>query len=210
MARIVDLTHPLRDGLEGFPGNAKVSVRDLHVIGEGGYHVSEVSFDTHLGTHIDVPSHVFKNGAGLDRLDLNRCCGPAIVVQPRQQGVGSVCEEEDLAAHAATIEHTPRLLIRQGWADRFGMPAFFEDFPGISPRAARWLADHQLVGLEAPSVHPQKHLEVHHTLLRAGIVIVEGLRGLDELPLGVPIELTVLPLRIEGADGCPVRAIARI
>ncbi len=59
-------------------------------------------------------------------------------------------------------------------------------------------------------MHPQKHLEVHHTLLRAGIVIVEGLRGLDELPLGVPIELTVLPLRIEGADGCPVRAIARI
>ena len=49
--------------------------------------------------------------------------------------------------------------------------------------------------------------KLDQTLLKAGIVIVEGLTNLRELRRD-EIEFIVLPLKIRGCDGSPVRAIA--
>ena len=46
---------------------------------------------------------------------------------------------------------------------------------------------------------------VHQTLLRAGVVIVEG-ADLRQVAPG-PYLLACLPLKLEGADGSPVRAV---
>ena len=48
---------------------------------------------------------------------------------------------------------------------------------------------------------------VHQTLLQAGIVIVEGLTNLESLR-EERVFFTALPLKVEGGDGTPVRAIA--
>ena len=48
---------------------------------------------------------------------------------------------------------------------------------------------------------------VHQILLAAGIVIVEGLTNLDQLKQE-QVTFIALPLKVEGGDGTPVRAIA--
>jgi kynurenine formamidase len=52
--------------------------------------------------------------------------------------------------------------------------------------------------------------EVHRTLLEKDveIVIVEGLRNLDQLP--ERFTLSAFPLNVKGRDGSPVRAVAII
>jgi kynurenine formamidase len=69
-----------------------------------------------------------------------------------------------------------------------------------------------LVGIDSPSADPaDSDLEcpAHHALLGAGIPIVEGLCNLDRLP-DEPgaFWFAAFPLKLEGADGSPVRAVA--
>ncbi len=54
--------------------------------------------------------------------------------------------------------------------------------------------------------------EVHQTLLRMGTIIIEELTNLDKLLQGgkefADVYTIFLPLRIDGSDGSPVRAVA--
>jgi arylformamidase len=57
-------------------------------------------------------------------------------------------------------------------------------------------------------------LPAHRALCGAGAVIAENLTGLDRVvaaqSAGRPVELFLFPLNLVGADGAPVRAVARI
>ncbi|MEV7808548.1 cyclase family protein [Microbispora sp. NPDC088329] len=61
---------------------------------------------------------------------------------------------------------------------------------------------------------PGGDLPAHRALCGAHAVIAENLRNLDPLleaqAAGRPIEVSLFPLRLAGADGAPVRAVARI
>jgi kynurenine formamidase len=67
------------------------------------------------------------------------------------------------------------------------------------------------LGVEPPSVADVENKEeltaVHQALLRAEIVIVEGLANLDALQQE-EVTFIALPLKLQGGDGSPVRAIA--
>ena len=68
-----------------------------------------------------------------------------------------------------------------------------------------------MLGVEQLSVADVNNVreltEVHHILLRGGVVIVEGLANLDLLKQSI-VEFVALPMRIVDGDGSPVRAIA--
>jgi arylformamidase len=64
----------------------------------------------------------------------------------------------------------------------------------------------KLVGVDYLSVAPYKNSKpTHVTLLKAGMVIVEGL-NLSQVPHG-RYNLICLPLKLEGRDGSPARAV---
>jgi kynurenine formamidase len=106
-----------------------------------------------------------------------------------------------------------RLLFRTDWHKRFGTAAYRDELPRISLELARWLVDQQvsLIGVEPPSVADVNNLtevtEVHHTLFRGNVLIVEGLAHLDQIQ-SAEVEFIALPLNVTGGDGSPVRAIA--
>jgi arylformamidase len=80
-----------------------------------------------------------------------------------------------------------------------------------SPELADFMAEHGIVlfGSDAPSMDDMasKTLPGHKALRRHRIAILEGLL-LTDVPDGT-YELIALPLKIEGGDGSPVRAILR-
>jgi arylformamidase len=88
-------------------------------------------------------------------------------------------------------------------------PDFRQNFTAIAPDGAHWLAQRGfiLVGVDYLSVEPfgAPQPETHRILLRAGIIAVEGL----DLRSVRPGEYTLvcLPLKIEGGDGAPARAL---
>ena len=65
----------------------------------------------------------------------------------------------------------------------------------------------RLVGIDTPSIDPEdsKELPSHQAVARHDLGILEGV-VLSQVPDGV-YTLIALPLRIEGADASPVRAV---
>ena len=55
--------------------------------------------------------------------------------------------------------------------------------------------------------HPGEGFPVHHLVARAGGVIGENFRNLDQVDWADPFVMC-LPVRLTGADGAPVRAVA--
>jgi len=114
------------------------------------------------------------------------------------------------ALEAAAIPHgTVRLLLKtRNSARQANEAGFFPGFVGVSADGAGWLVDRgvRLIGVDSLSVAPYKQsAPTHTTLLRAGVVIVEGL-DLSQVSPGA-YALYCLPLKLTGSDGAPARAI---
>ncbi len=84
-----------------------------------------------------------------------------------------------------------------------------EDFNSLSPELVAWLHGEGviLIGIDTPSVDPlqSKVLESHNALADRDMSVLEGV-VLDHVEPGV-YTLSALPLRLEGADASPVRAV---
>jgi arylformamidase len=202
--RLYDLSRPLTATTACWPGGVPFSFRLGWRICDGAsVNVGAVETSVHTATHCDAPYHCDDAGATIDRLSIETFVGPTWVVDVR----GRSRWRERLAD--LNFAGTPRVLFRTGgWPDTNRFP---DSVPVMESDLPDWLGERGviLVGVDLPSVDPldSKTQDVHHALGRRGIVFVEGL-WLEEVPEG-RYELIALPLKIAGADGSPLRAVAR-
>jgi len=117
-------------------------------------------------------------------------------------------QPEKLQTHRDTLRHVRAAVLHTGWSKQWGSPGYFSDHPCISSEAARFLVDCgvQVVGVDMPSVDREPYT-AHRVLLGAGVLIVENLTNLDAIGADL-FQLIVLPLKLVGCDGSPVRAVA--
>ncbi|MDB4885403.1 MAG: cyclase family protein [Gemmatimonadetes bacterium] len=205
---IYDISIPVRHGGLVYPGNPAISITAQQAISAGaGANVSRLDMGSHTGTHVDAPKHFFDDGAGVDTLALDLLMGPARLLA-FGEAVASVGMAE-LEPHE--LDGVKRLLIRTRNSDWLtsGSTEFHEDYTYLTPDGAEYLValGVQLVGVDYLSVEQfhSGHHRTHRTLLERGIVIVEGLM-LSDVPAG-EYEFRCLPLRLEGLDGAPARAV---
>src|SRR5207237_7051236 len=90
---IIDISIPLRDAMTVYRGNPPVRIRSAMTLRKDGVNLSELCLGSHTGTHVDAPSHFIRDGAGVDRLDLERFIGPAWVADPRRVKGGISAED---------------------------------------------------------------------------------------------------------------------
>jgi arylformamidase len=207
MTRIVDLSLIMQSGFHG------VDVEARGTIAESGANTTTLHFFSHASTHMDAPYHFVQEGKTLERVVVEKCIGPALVADLSMLGPLTPITVEHLSPYADRIGRGTRLLLRTDWSAHASLPDYRTDYPRVSPPLARWLAEQRiaLLGVEPPSVadmsNREELIEVHRTLLGAEIIIVEGLANLDKLKRD-QVTFVALPLRLEGGDGSPVRAIA--
>ena len=205
--RLWDISQALRPGLPVWPGDTAFSSERRWVIGDGGSPVNVASFQasTHAGTHADAPLHYHPTGADSASLDLTPYLGPCRVVDAR--GAGGAVTVDFLAARLA--DPPPRVLLRT--YEVFPHHAWDAAFTAVAPDAIDWLASRgvRLIGVDAPSLDPQdsKTMDAHHAVRAHDLRILEGL-VLDHVPPG-DYELIALPLKLDGLDSSPVRAVLR-
>jgi arylformamidase len=209
MPTIIDISLSIGPDLIVWPGNPPPSVIPTSRIAQGGgSNVSEIRLGSHTGTHIDPPFHFLDEGATAEQLPLDRLVGTTDVLD--LTSVARSIGPDDLAA-AGLKPGARRVLFktRNSLLWREQLAEFPTDYVSLSPDGARWLVDHGiwLVGTDFLSIeaygaagHP-----THHVLLRAGVVIVEGL-DLSGVEAG-EYTLVCLPLKVVGGDGSPARAI---
>ncbi len=202
---IIDITRTLKNGMPVWPGDTPFSYELSSTKAENGSaNVGRVVMSTHTGTHVDAPFHFDEKGKRIEELDLSLYIGKALVIEIVKKEFITV---EDLQKH--NLQGYERLLFKTGsWPDPAAFP---ETYTCIAPEAASYLAVSgvRLIGVESPSVDPlnSKEMLAHHALNNKGIHILESI-DLHEAEPG-EYELIAMPLKVEKADGSPVRAVLR-
>ena len=205
---VIDLTQPVRPGMPVFPEDPEVAFEPAAAMPP--WRVTKLALGTHSGTHIDAAAHYVPGGATIDEYPLERFLLPAHVVTV-DLGAGEAVPWSLLAAALPRDLTGQAVLLRTGW-DRYWGQAQALEHPFLDPDAARGLVERgvALVGTDAfnvdSSVEGTTH--AHATLLGADVLIVENLTRLEALAPGRPCTCAFVPLRLEGADGSPIRAYA--
>jgi len=201
-----DISPPLRPGMPVWPGDTPfAAVRSWTLSAACPVNVSRVTLSTHAGAHADAPLHYSADGIGAAALDLDRYLGPVQVLHVI--GVRPLIAPAHLAGRVPP--GTLRLLLRS--YAQAPIDAWDDGFAAVAPDAIDWLAAQgvRLIGIDTPSLDPQesKTMDAHHAVRRHGLSILEGL-VLDAVEEG-GYELIALPLKLEGLDAAPVRAVLR-
>jgi len=101
------------------------------------------------------------------------------------------------------------VLFDTGWDRHWGTDRFYREWSYLSPELAELLAGAGLkgVGLDTPSLDHFDGQAAHDICAPAGMINIENLANLGALP-DDGFTLLVLPLKLEGTEASPVRAVA--
>lgn len=204
---IIDISTPVYPGMPLWPGTADTGIKLVSTVEADGVNVSRLDIDAHAGTHAEGSLHHYADGKPVSDLALDVLTGPAYVAYlPAADAIGPTELE------AANIPAgTSRLLLKTKnsklWRPK-GRP-FQPDYVALTAAGAAWVVerDIKLVGIDYLSIgrYHADGRQTHQTLLGAGVIVVESL-DLDAVEPGV-YELICLPLKIEGVEAAPARAV---
>jgi arylformamidase len=204
-----DISLTVSPSLPVWPGDPSIEFERTSEIEKGDQaNVTRMNMGVHTGTHVDAPFHFLGDKTPtVEELSLKVLTGRTYVLH--------LPDEVD-AINRKVLEtmevppRTRRLLLRtrnsKRWADQ--SHNFNKDFVAVTADGAEFLVEHgvKLVGVDYLSVAPfDEPRPTHETLLKAGVVIVEGL-DLSQISQG-RYTLYCLPLKLAGCDGAPARAI---
>jgi arylformamidase len=206
---IYDITVPIRPGMPIYEGDPSLSIEPWSAMADGkSSNVSFLHLGAHTGTHVDAPAHFIEGAGKIDALPLDVLIGPARVIRvpdDRMEIDPDFLKGCDLTNVTRVLFHTRN--------SSFWNESFRKDFTHVLPESSELLIDRgiKLVGNDYLSVEKfhSGHHRTHLTLLRNGVVIVEGL-NLSDVPAG-DYELICLPMKIAGGagDGAPARVVLR-
>ncbi len=205
--RIYDVTLTISPDLPVWPGDPAVYAERVAKMEEGAIaNLTRLEISAHTGTHVDAPFHFLPDGDTVENLSLKLLTGRAFVVH--LPDVDLITNE--VLERAGIPSRTRRVLFKtrnsEHWAR--GHSDFNTNYVALAPDAAETLIQRgvKLVGVDYLSVAPfEDSAPTHNVLLKAGVIIVEGL-DLSKVGPG-RYNFYCLPLKIAGADGAPARAM---
>lgn len=214
--KLIDLTQVLNENIVVYPDTIGPKFEVLNSVEKSGFAELKMTMVLHSGTHIDAPSHILKNAKSLDQFPVDKFTGRAIVIPCQDKEAIGLKYLQTFEDKIAQIDF---VLFFTGWQNKWNTKDYFDDSPIPTREAAMWLTKFNLkgIGYDAFSVDKvisadritEENLPNHHILLGKEIILIENLTNLDKLPDHV-FSFQCLPLKIEHADGSPVRAIAMI
>ncbi len=205
--KIVDLSHSIDPSIPVFPGTPSVTFKQLHNVEQHGFNEKQLTFTTHVSTHVDAPAHMLKDGKTLDRFSPEKFFGKATVINSVEKDKITLNDVQFLK----DSEVPDFILFHTGHDRLWNEPAYFESFPTLTEEAAQFLCKLPIKGLgfDTPSADPidSTTYPIHHCLFKNEILILENLTNLH-LVEGKNFHLSFFPLAVKDADGFPVRAVA--
>jgi kynurenine formamidase len=217
MKQIIDLSHPINEGMPVYPGTEPPVIEAPCTVEKDGFYERKLSFYSHTGTHIDAPAHLLADAPTLDMLPIDTFVGPGSVIDLTQitgntGNTGNSIPLSILKPFKNLFETSDFILFHTGWSRYWGQDTYFSGFPVLTKESALWIHQFGLkgIGVDMISVDAtgEMDLEIHKILLKQSILI-ENLVHLDRLPQ-TGFTFSCLPMYLEAADGSPVRAVAMV
>jgi kynurenine formamidase len=233
--RVLDLSQPLSPQTARSSDHPQVQFATLRWYSKDGMRTHTVYSSLHSGTHVDAPSLYFSDGQTIDQLSLDGFWGTAYVADI---GLGErgVISAEHLERVAGSIREGEILAMYTGFSSKYlDEETYVLKAPGLDKSGADWVVERKLkaVWVDTPSaehifsrarqwrqLRPDLFAEgswdpeqfpgayAHKVLLPAGIMMVENVgENLGQL-VGQRVTLMALPVKYQGVEGAPCRAVA--
>ncbi|MBH8599055.1 MULTISPECIES: cyclase family protein [unclassified Thermoactinomyces] len=222
MGKIIDLTLEMEDGLQTFSSHPRMVVLN-HVTHEftapryidpcKGFASKMLIFSDHAGTHVDAQNHYVEGGECAAKIPIEKLIGKAVCIdvsnKEKNDVVDSAMLERVCQENYLNIEQESIVLIRT-FPGSWGEDNFFE-WQGINDDAAAWLQSKKVkaVGVDLPIADEVGNMQrpVHMRMLKSNIYLIENLINLH-IVANQTFTFIGLPLKIKGATGSPIRAVA--
>ena len=220
--RVIDLSFPIRPH---FRWKVESQLRSSHERGDH-FRSTIVTMICHAYTHVDAPNHFLPGDRDIAAMPVDQWVGPAAVVDLTHLNDNGEVSAAELEEHAGHVQRGDIVLLRTDWPRKCDVasPDFWGRAPFTGRSGAEWLVERGAkavgydyppdycirTGILAPATKLQREDHVtHYVFFPKGITVIEYLTHLDAI--GAPrCQFMALPLKLEGADGSPVRAIALI
>lgn len=205
--RLYDITRTLSPSIAVWPGDTPFAVKTLLRLAHGdAANLTTLTMSSHTGTHVDAPYHFVDADLTMEQVPLDIYVGPAAVATV-QKPAGPLTVDDFPGLDWGRVK---RLLVHSVASDQ-PIDQFLAEYIYPSVELADFMGQQGIIlfGSDAASMDAvdSKVLVGHRALRRNGVAILENL-ALTGVPDG-EYELIALPLKIQGGDGSPVRAILR-
>ncbi len=217
MSQLIDLSHTIFDGLVTYKGLPAPIICDYlsRQDSEGNYEdgtsfqIGKIELISNTGTYIDCPFHRYQEGKDLSQIQLNQMAQLPGILVSIPAGISEITEEYFKLPNLKGCA----VLVHTNWCQHWNTPAYFEKHPYLNESAAQYLKEQQvaLVGIDSYNIDntSKNSRPVHSVLLKNDILIVEHMRGLEQLT-NTTFKFSAVPPKIEGMGTFPVRAYAEI
>jgi len=211
--KLLDLTLIISENIPTFPGSPQPSFVQDKNIKNDGYNSELLFLSSHTGTHLDAPYHFQEKGEKIHEISLKRLVSSAILVKSRKKGDQPITKTDiqKFEKKHGKIPSGSAVIFWTEWQKMIKNTSYFIRNPGLSTAAAKYLVSKKinLVGTDSPSIDlgKDKRFPVHHIFSKNNVLIVENLTNLEKIRSS-KFHFVVLPLKLKGATGSPVRAIA--
>jgi arylformamidase len=221
--RLVDLSHTIVPGQEEYRLDVDTRFTELwptfakyQRLNDAWYIISEVTLNTHVGTHIEFPYHHRQDGLDAAEFPLEGLVGEAVVVDISPWGNNQKIELAGLQHSAAGLLQPGDIAYFYTGFDRYYRTPQQHYRPWFATEAIQWLVEEmglKVMGVDTSGIeirNPDGSASLgqpnHELLLGAGIPLLEYLANLDAF-LNQRFMTFILPVKIAGLEAFPVRVI---
>lgn len=225
MCTLTDLSGPLFEGMWSYNAlpNLDVRIPEFEVeqatrIDRTGFESFRFSMSSTTGTYLETSAHVIAGDPGLDQLTPSDFFRPAVVCHVPRKGARQLIRGAELEAHCPPVEEGDGLLIECGWGAQWRSPNYVLDGPSFHPDCLPFLLEQpfSLLGVDVPCIQSpwplpgglQYEGNMLLPVFQRGVLLLAPLINLDKVRAARG-ELMAFPLRIEGVNGAPCRALFR-
>ncbi len=210
--KIIDLSYTFKSDMLVFPGNERPVFQWIKRINSEGINATKFSMFTHTGTHVDAPKHFLDDVQCIDEVSLNRLFGKTCIFRYNKKLYGQEITLEEVISSGFEMKENHIFIMETGIWKYAETKQYNEIFPSPSKELVDWLISKNvksfMTDATAVDLYKDKSNPRHQQLLGAGIPIVENLKNLHLLPEKEDFWVSALPLKLQGRDGSPCRAIA--
>ena len=220
--RVVDLSFPIGPHFRWTVASER---RSSHEAGQI-FQSTVLTVSCHAYTHVDAPVHFLPGDRDIASMPVDQWIGPAAVVDLSHLKENAEVSAAELDRHAGHVQAGDIVLLRTDWPRKCPVESerFWREAPFTGRSACEWLVRRKVkaVGYDYPPDYAIRTMifepgapvaradcTTHDVFFPAGVTVIEYLTNLDRI--GAPrCRLIALPLKLDGADGSPVRAIALV
>lgn len=210
--KVIDLTHTIRPDMPVYPGTEQPKFLPANSYEQDGFRETLMQMYTHTGTHMDPPAHLYPGKKTLDQFPADQFIGKALVIDCRELKTGEAITMAHIRKYGERAEQADFLLFNLGWDQYWGSDAYFGDYPCVDDEVLDYImkGSYKGIGFDVIGLDPiaDAALVRHNRLFeKYDMVNIENLKNLHLCGSDL-FWFSCFPLKLQDADGSPIRAVA--